>query len=108
MRRRIDCRGDFDHFVIVDIGDRLFQRHPARRGQPDRVILAARADVGQLLAFIGVGIDFEIVGLGVFADESFRQIDLHLRTDEQLAASLQHVERVGIGIAIAVGDQHAV
>ena len=38
-----------DHFVVVDVRDCLFQRHDARRGQADGVILAGRTEVRQLL-----------------------------------------------------------
>src|SRR3546814_2688560 len=42
-------RGHLDHLVVVDIGDRLFQRHALRRGQADRVVLARRTEVRELL-----------------------------------------------------------
>jgi hypothetical protein len=42
LRRRMFGR-HLDHFVVVDIGDRLFQRHAARRGEADGVVLAGRA-----------------------------------------------------------------
>src|SRR5690606_36160146 len=41
-------RGHLDHLVVVDIGDRLFERHALRRGQADRVVLARRTEVGEL------------------------------------------------------------
>src|SRR3546814_2531611 len=37
---RLRC--DLDHFVIIDVGDGLFQRHALGRRQTDGVILAAR------------------------------------------------------------------
>ncbi|KIU01546.1 hypothetical protein QU38_01070, partial [Staphylococcus aureus] len=43
-------RRHLDHLVIVDVRDRLLQRHLLRRGQADGVVLAARsAEVGELL-----------------------------------------------------------
>ena len=33
-------RRDLNHFVVVDIGDGLFQRHDLWRGQSDRVVFA--------------------------------------------------------------------
>src|SRR3546814_3376070 len=43
---RLRC--DLDHFVIIDVGDGLFQRHALGRRQTDGVILAARPEVGEL------------------------------------------------------------
>src|SRR5207302_10608166 len=39
---------DLDQLVVLDVGDRLFQAHPARRGQADALVLGARrAEVGE-------------------------------------------------------------
>ena len=98
-------RGDFDHFIVIDIGDGLFQRHDPRRGEADCVILAGRAEVGQLLRLHRV--DFKVFRLGVFADDH-AFVDLVLRAYEQHAAVFQAVERITHRLACAVGDQHAV
>src|SRR6185437_1546817 len=41
-------RRDLDQLVVLDIGERLFQRHPDRRRQPHRLVLGRGADVGEL------------------------------------------------------------
>src|SRR5882724_12074246 len=43
-------RRHLDELVVLDIGERLFQRHPDRRRQPHRLVLGRGADVGELLA----------------------------------------------------------
>src|SRR3569623_797943 len=61
--------GHLDHLVVVDIGDGLFQSHLVRRGQADRVVLAARgAEVGQLLGLHRV--DLEVVRFGVLDEHN--------------------------------------
>src|SRR5258708_16245517 len=42
-------RRHFDQLVVLDVGDRLFQRHPARRGPPPLVLLFRGAELCQLL-----------------------------------------------------------
>src|SRR4029077_19778773 len=44
----------FDQLVILDIGERLFQRHADRRGEPGRLVLWVRAGIGGLLS-LGAG-----------------------------------------------------
>src|SRR3546814_17466302 len=58
-------RGHLDHLVVVDIGYRLFQRDALRRGQADRVVLARRTAVRELLRLHGV--DLEVVGVAFVA-----------------------------------------
>src|SRR6476469_952690 len=59
-------RRDLDKLVVGDELDRIFERQADRRRQQDRIVLAGRADVGQLLAFDRV--DDEIVVTAVDAD----------------------------------------
>src|ERR1044072_8196268 len=58
---------DLDQVIVVDIGDGLLQRHPPGRGEADGVVLAGRAEVGELLALHRV--DLKVVRLGVLADD---------------------------------------
>src|SRR3984957_19378459 len=60
-------RGYLDQFVVLDISQRLFQRHPDRRRQSDRFVLGGGADVGELLALEDV--DLQVVVAGVLADD---------------------------------------
>src|SRR5882672_5938023 len=60
-------RGHLDQLVVLDIGQRLFQRHLDRRGQAHRLVLRGGADVGELLALEDV--DLEVVVAGVLADD---------------------------------------
>src|ERR1700729_3112505 len=50
-------RGHFDQFVVLDIGQRLFQRHPDRRRQAHRFVLRGGTDVGELLALQHVDLE---------------------------------------------------
>src|ERR1022692_7591 len=43
-------RRHLDQFVVLDIGQGLFQRHADRRGGTDRVVPRGGADIGELLA----------------------------------------------------------
>src|SRR5690606_23375080 len=81
-------RRHLDQLVVADIGDRLFQRHLARRGEADRLVLAGGADVGQLLGLHRV--DVEVVVAAVLADDH-ALIDRRAGIDEQDAAFLDHV-----------------
>src|ERR1700727_1355906 len=60
-------RGYLDQFVVLDIGQRLFQRHLDRRRQAHRLNLRGGANVGELLALEDV--DLEIIVAGVLADD---------------------------------------
>jgi hypothetical protein len=40
------ARRHLHQLVVLDIGDRLFQTHPARPDQQHRIVLAGGADVG--------------------------------------------------------------
>ena len=99
-------RRHLDQFVVLDVGDRLLQRHPLGRGQADAVFLGARgAEVGELPGL--ERIDLEVLRLGVLADDH-AFVELVAGRDEQDAALLEHVERVGDRLAIAHRDQDAV
>ena len=99
-------RRHLDHLVVVDVCDRLLQRRALRRGQADLVVLAAAcAEVGQCLGLHRV--DLEVVRLGVLADDHALVQRLAV-ADEQDAALLERTQRVVIGFARAVRDEHAV
>src|SRR6187402_928107 len=98
-------RGHLDQLVVLDVGDRLLERHPPRRGQADRVVLAGRAEVGQLLGLERV--DLEVLRLGVLADHH-ALVELLAGVDEQDAAVLERVERVRHRLALLHADQHAI
>src|SRR6266404_4074279 len=98
-------RGHLDQFVVLDIGQRLFQGHLDRRGQAHRFVLRGGADVGELLALEDV--DLEIVVAGMLADDH-ALVDLPARLDHHRAAVLQLEHGVGHRFALVVGDQHAV
>src|SRR5690606_19955739 len=97
--------GHFDQLVVLDVSDRLLQRHLARRGQANAFILAAGAEVGELLGL--QRIDLEILRLGIFADDH-ALVELFAGADEQHAAVLQRVQRVSHRLALLHRDQHAV
>src|SRR6185437_377201 len=98
-------RRHLDELVVLDIGERLFQRHLDRWRQAHRLILRRGADVGELLALEHV--DLEIVVAGVLADDH-AAIDLPARLDHHRAAVFQLEHGIGHRIALVVGDQHAV
>ncbi len=62
-----DARGDFDVLVGLDIFERGFQRHLARRTEQNRVVRTGGADVGELLFFARV--DRQIIVARIFADD---------------------------------------
>src|SRR6267142_165556 len=100
---RLRCH--LDQFVVLDIGQRLFQRHLDRRGQAHRFVLRSGADVGELLALEDV--DLEIVVAGVLTDDH-ALVNLAAGLDHHRAAILQFEHRIGHGLALIVGDQDAV
>jgi hypothetical protein len=61
-------RRDLDQLVVVDELDRVFERQLDRRRQQDRVVLAAAADVGELLGRLD-RVDDEVVVAAVDADD---------------------------------------
>src|SRR3546814_15163739 len=63
-------RGHLDHLVVVDIVDRLFQSHALRWGQADRVVLARRTEVLELIRLQRV--DLEVEGLRITAADKDR------------------------------------
>src|SRR5690606_7588029 len=98
-------RSNLDQLIILDVGDRLFEGHPARRGEANGIILAGGAEVGELLGLERVHL--QVLRLGVFAD-NHAFVELLARADEQYAAIFQGVEGVGDGFALLHRDQHAV
>ena len=99
------CLGrHLDQFVLIDIGDGLFQRHDARRGEAHGLVLAGGADVGQLLALDRV--DVEVIPAAVLADDH-ALIGLFARAHEHDAAILEVPQGEGGGFAVRVGEQHA-
>src|SRR6516164_2269012 len=98
-------RGDLDQLVVGDIGERLLQRHLDRRDQPHGLVLGMGADIGELLALEHV--DLEVVAARVLAHDH-AAIDLPSRVDHHRPAVLEIPQRVGHGLALVVGDQHAV
>src|SRR6056297_1752556 len=97
-------RRDLDQFVVVDVGDRLFERQRYGRGEPHRVVGAARADIGELLALERVHL--EIVLARMLADDH-AGVDLLLRADEHAPPLFEVPERVGHRDAVFHRDQHA-
>src|SRR5580698_8242415 len=98
-------RRHLDQLVVLDIGQRLFQRHPDRWGQAHRFVLGRGADVGKLLAFEDV--NFEIVVAGMLADDH-ALVDLPAGLDHHRPAVFQLEHRVGDRLALIVGDQDAI
>src|SRR3990167_8825851 len=97
-------RRHLDQLVFLDVGDGLFQGRAARRGQADGFVLAAGADVGQLLGLHRVYV--QVVGPGVLADDH-ALIGLLAAADEHRAAVLEVPQGEGLGLAFGVGDQDA-
>src|SRR5258708_1426366 len=98
-------RGHLDQFVVLAIGQRLFQRHLDRRRQAHRFVLRGGADVGKLLALEDV--DLEVVVSRMLADDH-ALVDLPARLDHHRAAVFQFEHRVSYSLALIIGDQHAV
>src|SRR5262249_6006418 len=69
------------------------------------LVLGMGADIGELLALEDV--DLEVVAAGVLAHDH-AAIDLPSRLDHHRPAVFQVPQRVGHGLALVVGDQHAV
>src|SRR6056297_3711012 len=51
-----------DEFVVVDIGDRLFEPHGDRRREPHRLVGPRSAHVGEFLALEGVHLEVVVAG----------------------------------------------
>src|SRR5215472_10257861 len=91
-------RRHFDEFVVLDIGNRLLERHWHNRGEPDGLVLRRGTDVRELLC--AQRVDVEVVVLRVLADDH-ALIHLGAGNDEKLAALLEVPERIGHGLAFA-------
>src|SRR6185312_6441990 len=98
-------RSHLDQFIILDIGERLFQRHLDRRRQAHRFVLRGGADVGELLALENV--DLEVVVARVLADDH-ALVDLPAGLDHHRAAVFQLEHGVSHRLALVVRNQHAV
>src|SRR6516165_5180649 len=98
-------RGDLDQLVVGDIGERLLQRHLDRRDQPHGLVLGMGADIGELLALEHV--DLEVVAPGVLAHDH-AAVNLPPRLDHHRPAVLEVPQRVSHGLALVVGNEHAV
>ena len=93
---------DLDPFIIVDIGDGLFQRERHRRCQAHGLVGSGCAHVRQFLAL--ERIHFQVVLTAVFADDH-SLVDLFLRTDEKLSPVLEVEQGIGDGHAVFHRDQ---
>jgi hypothetical protein len=74
-----------NQFIILDVCNRLFQAHFARRDQQQRLILAGGADIGQLLFLDRV--HFQIIVARMFTQDH-ADINLDTGINEQRAAFL--------------------
>src|SRR5215475_1917247 len=97
-------RRHLDQFVVLDVGQRAFQRQAQRWRQRQRFVLAGGTDVGELLALDDV--DDEIVVAGVLANDH-ALVHPRLGINHHGATLLQVVERVGGCLTGGIGDQHA-
>ena len=100
-----EVRRHFDQFVLVDIGDRLFERQPLGRRKLDGVVLAAGAEVGQRLRFQRV--DFQIFVSRVFTNHH-ALVDGFAGLDHQNAARLEIAECIADRFTGFGRDQDAV
>lgn len=99
-------RRHFDEFVVLDVGEGLFQRHPDRRREAHGLILARRANIRELLALEDV--DLEIVLARVLADDH-AAVHLPAGLDHHRAAIFQLPHGVGDGFArIRPGNENAI
>src|SRR3984957_12073866 len=98
-------RRDRDQFIVLDIGQRLFEGHADRRGQPHRFILRGGADVGELLALEDV--DLKVVVAGMLANDH-ALVDLPAGLDHHRTTIFQLEHRISHRLALIVGDQDAV
>src|SRR5665213_1872761 len=98
-------RRDFHQFVVGNEFDRVLERQGNRRGQYNGLILAGRADVGQLLGLDGV--DHQVILAAVNADDD-AFVEFVTGAHEQPAALLQCEQRVRHGFAVFIADQYAV
>src|SRR5262249_26063791 len=95
----------FDELVIVDIGERLFQRHADRRREPDGFILGVRADFGELLPLEPVAL--RVVARRVLATDH-AAVTLPARLNHHRAAIFQVPHGVSDRLALVGRDQYAI
>ena len=82
--------GDFDQFVVVDIGECFIQRHLDWRAKRYSIVFAGCANIGQLLGFARV--DVEVGSPGVLAN-NHAGIDDFTGFDEHRAAVFEIPQR---------------
>jgi hypothetical protein len=95
-------RRHFHQLVFGDEFNRLFQVHHPVRNQAQGFIGTGSAHVGQLL--LADNIHVQIVVAGVLAD-NHAFVDFNSGANQQNAAILQAMQRVGGGDALTVADQ---
>src|SRR6185312_7363608 len=100
---RLRC--DLDEFVILDIGKRFFKRHADRWRQPHGLVLGRRTDIGELLALEYV--DDEIVATRMLAHDH-SVINFPAWLDHHWAAVFKIPQRVRDGVALFIGNKHAI
>ena len=94
----------FDELVIGDELDGLLEGEDLEGDEAESVVRTGSAHVGELL--FANGVDVEVVVARVLADEH-AFVDFDSVADEEDAAFLYAVKRVGGGDALAVGDEGA-
>src|SRR5437867_4483601 len=92
-------------FILLDIGDRPFERERARRRQPDHLVMRMRAKICELLRLQRV--DLEIGAARVLADDH-TGINRRAGRNEQGPALLEIPQGIGDGRTLGIGDEHAV
>ena len=98
-------RGDLDELVAGDELERGFERERPRRRQAERLVVAVRSDVRELLLLGRV--DVHVARPAVLADDH-PLVDLDARADEQLRPLFEVEEAVGVRRAGAVAHEHTV
>ena len=83
---------DLDQLVGLDVFETNLQAHNPRRTNAGGIVLAGRANVGQLLG-LG-GIDGNVFVLAMLADD-LAFVDLVARPYEESAAVIQSIEGIG-------------
>src|ERR1044071_8106237 len=96
---------DLDQLVVADELDRVLEREPDRRREQDRLVLAAGADVGELLGADRV--HHQVVVAAVDADDH-AFVHRVAGAYEHAPALLQLPQRVRDRLAVDLRHQHAV